>query len=152
MAKNNKSVELYIGGDGDENRIRKEINSLGLYGRVHYLGWINEAQRDVLLTKTDVFVLPSYGEGMPMSILEAMSYRIPVIATNVGGIPEVITDKVTGFLIEPGDRESLFSLLNRLIENKELRQEIGKNARNEIIRKFNIEDYGYKLESIFDNI
>ena len=89
---------------------------------------------------------------MPMSILEAMAYSLPVVSTFVGGIPELVIHGESGFLIRPGDIDSLYHFLVLLIKNKNLRETFGKNGRNIIKKRYNIEIVIKKLESIYDNL
>jgi glycosyltransferase involved in cell wall biosynthesis len=132
------NLQLNVGGNGEVNRLINEIDSLGLRNKVEFLGWASPEIRDVLYRKTDIFVLPSYGEGMPMTILEAMSYGVPVISTPVGGIPELIIDNETGFLVRPGDLEGLYDKIIDLANNEEKRNSFGVRGRQVIEQKHNI--------------
>ena len=85
----------------------------------------------------DIFILPSYNEGLPMSILEAMSYGLPVISTPVGGIPEIVKDGVNGYLIFPGDNEALAEKIELLAKNKELRLRMGQENYKLVSQKYN---------------
>jgi polysaccharide biosynthesis protein VpsI len=149
---NDLKIKLSIGGNGENDRLQATIKSLKLNDSVNFLGWISEKQRDKLLRETDVFVLPSYGEGMPMSILEAMSYSVPVVSTTVGGIPELVLDGETGFLIEPGDLDALYEKLKCLIQDKELRKKFGRKGRLVIENRFNIDLVSQKIKQIYNFI
>jgi len=146
------NISLNIGGNGEIERLNFMINNLGLSEYVKYLGWINEKEKDTLLRKTDIFVLPSYGEGLPMSILEAMSYSIPVVSTPVGGIPELISDGETGFLIEPGDIDALYTKLKQLIVDDKLRLMLGEKGREVIAQKHNIKKISKQIDQIYLSI
>ncbi len=98
-----EACELYLAGDGEIERARSLADELGIGSRVQLPGWIDAKSRDEILSGTHVFVLASYMEGLPMALLEAMSYGLPVISTPVGGIPSLIESGVNGLLIEPGD-------------------------------------------------
>ena len=115
-------------------------------------GWLSKEETGALLNKTDVFILPSYAEGMPMAILEAMSYSIPVISTNVGGIPEVVLNNETGYIIKPGDLEELYKKTEELILNADKRVLFGENGRKIIETKHNINNYIKSLCGIYDAI
>lgn len=147
---NDLKIKLSIGGNGESDRLQATIKSLELNDNVNFLGWISEKQRDKLLRETDIFVLPSYGEGMPMSILEAMSYSVPVVSTTVGGIPELVSDGQTGFLIEPGNLDALYERLKCLIEDKELRKKLGNDARQFVAFKHNLKLITQQIEQIYD--
>jgi len=146
------NIMLYIGGSGDISRLKHEIFALQIERNVDFLGWISEVERECLLKKTDIFVLPSYSECLPMSILEAASYGVPVIATAVGGIPEIIADGKSGFLVQPGDLNMLYERLITLIENKELRTAFGISVRNIVCEKYNADIIIKHIDSIYNTI
>jgi glycosyltransferase involved in cell wall biosynthesis len=99
---NGIDVHLVIGGrDLLEGEIWEYYKTLGIYGRVHYLGYVSD--KNLFFNKIDLFILPSYWEGMPTSILESLKFGVPVVATSVGGIPEIIEHKKNGLLFSPGD-------------------------------------------------
>ena len=98
-----------------------------------------------ILKECSFYILPSYNEGMPMSVLEGMAYKNIVISTNVGGIPKVIENNKNGILIEPGDKEKLEEELIRLLKNKDLRLKLSKGARKTVELKFNIENIIKKI-------
>ncbi|MFT5813602.1 MAG: glycosyltransferase involved in cell wall biosynthesis [Psychroserpens sp.] len=93
---------LKVCGDGDLSEAKRLVHELGIEDQVEFLGWISGDQKVELLNACTVAVLPSYNEGLPMFILEAMSLGKPVISTTVGGIPEAIIHGVSGILVEPG--------------------------------------------------
>jgi glycosyltransferase involved in cell wall biosynthesis len=141
-------AELIIAGDGDVEQGQKLIETLNISEYVTFLGWVNSDQRDKLLAKADVFLLPSYNEGLPMAILEAMSWELPVITTPVGGIPELIISNENGLLVEPGDVENLSAAMQSLISNEELRLKLGKSARKSVM-PFDIKNYMKSLLNIY---
>lgn len=119
------SVQLYLFGEGKlEKEIRSLAQSLRIGGSVHFLGSRDNVTE--LLPIFDLFVLPSLWEGLPIALLEAMGLGLPVIATAVGGIPEVITDRVNGLLVPPGDEEALSIALLESLRNSTMRKEIGE--------------------------
>ena len=147
---NNFRVKLTIGGFGETELLKLKINNLSISSNVEFLGWITSVQRNKILEESDIFVLASYTEAMPMSILEAMAYSLPVVSTFVGGIPELVIHGESGFLIRPGDLDSLYNYLVLLIKNEKLRDSFGKNGRNIIKKRHNIEIVIKKLETIYD--
>lgn len=120
-------MRLIVGGDGDISRLNETITNLKLQNVVFYKGWVTGKEKYDLLRTSDVYVLPSYNEGLPISILEAMSYGMPIISTPVGGIPEVVKDGENGFMNKPGDFLSLSNSLDRFISNQELLISFGKS-------------------------
>jgi glycosyltransferase involved in cell wall biosynthesis len=119
-----QSYRAVIVGDGPERQsIDGMIESAGLRDRLELLGERDDV-RD-LLARADLFVLSSRSEAMPMSVLEAMAAGLPVVASNVGGVPEVVIDDQTGLLVPPGNAAALASAIERLLESRELRIEFG---------------------------
>jgi glycosyltransferase involved in cell wall biosynthesis len=149
-----KGIEFHlsIGGIGETERLRDEITRLSLESKVAFLGWISERDRDSLLRRTDIFILPSYSEAMPMSILEAMSYAVPVISTRVGGIPELVIDGETGYLVKPGDLENLHRKILELILDKEERVRLGNRGRQVIEKNHNLDVNIKKIEDIYSSL
>ena len=141
---------LRIGGDGEVDKARVLAHELGLESHVEFLGWVSGNAKNELLRDADIFVLPSYNEGLPVSILEAMSWGIPVITTTVGGIPELVEDHVNGFLISPGDRLALQSLLEQLACDSAIRYRIGSAARESIQRQYSKEIILPKLTALYE--
>jgi glycosyltransferase involved in cell wall biosynthesis len=143
-----QNVELIIAGDGEGQRARDLIKKLDLSQYIKILDWVNEQQRDELLEKANIFILPSYNEGLPMALLEAMSWGLPVITTPVGGIPELVISDKNGLLINPGEVEQLSAAMQSLIENETLRLSLGNTAR-ETVSPFEVSKYCTELGDIF---
>ena len=143
--------ELILAGDGEVEAGRRLVESLNLTKHITFLGWVNSEQRDALLAKVNVFVLPSYNEGLPMALLEAMSWGLPVITTPVGGIPELVTSGKNGLLVNPGDIQQLAEAIQSLIENESLRLSFGSAARASVAA-FDVENYITKLINIYCSI
>jgi glycosyltransferase involved in cell wall biosynthesis len=122
-------LRLFLGGDGDVDAVNARAHELGVAGRVKALGWVRNADKQAQLGRASIYVLPSYHEGLPMSILEAMAAGLPVVSTNVGGIPEAVRDGAEGFLVEPGDIDSLADRLRRLLVDPEVAAQMGCAAR-----------------------
>lgn len=139
---------LIMAGDGEVEQARQLIESLDLSDRITILDWINTQQRNELLAKAHAFVLPSYNEGLPMALLEAMSWGLPVITTPVGGIPEVVAQAETGLLVNPGDIPQLSHALQSLIENEDLRLSLGTNARTRVA-PLDVKNYCRLLAGIY---
>jgi glycosyltransferase involved in cell wall biosynthesis len=108
---------------------------------------INE-EKDFLFKNATIQILPSYLEGMPTSIMEGLSYGLPIIASKVGVIPEVIKNGENGFLIDPGDRDGLVKNILELAKNRELANQISKNNRNYFLQYFTIEKFCQRLEKV----
>ena len=143
--------ELIIAGDGDIEKGRSIVESLNLTNHVTFLGWINAQARDALLATVDVFVLPSYNEGLPMALLEAMGWGIPAIATTVGGIPELVTNGKNGLLVAPSVIEQLSFAMQSLIENEALRLSLGSAAR-QTVAPFDVKNYCSLLANLYGSM
>lgn len=132
------NVKLLLGGDGDIEDVKSLISDLDLIDKVKVLGWVSGSEKIMTFRKADIYVLPSYNEGLPGSILEAMSAGAPIVTTPVGGIPEAVKDGVNGFLIKPGDIKHLASKLIILCKDEQLRIQMGNASKKIIQGKFDI--------------
>lgn len=142
------SMRLYVGGDGDAPFLNNMIKQLKLESIVFHKGWVTGADKYDLLTTSDVYVLPSYNEGLPVSILEAMSFGMPIISTPVGGIPEIVKEGRNGFMVKPGDCESLSKCLSHFIEDKELSFTLGQHSL-ELVKPYLISEVIRDLTNIY---
>lgn len=141
-------VTLRIGGIFEDKEYKQELEARKEY--VKYLGWISgEAKKEALL-RSYAFVLPTYFEGQGLAILEAMSYGIPAVASNVGGIPMMIKDMENGLLVEPENAEALATKIKRLIDNPNLRNELGHAAYQTVKDKFDIKQSVNELLNIYN--
>jgi len=142
------NFKLLIAGSGEEeNKLREFVKINKMEERVDFLGWITNEQKPELLKKSDILVLPSYNEGLPISILEAMSYGLPIVSTNVGSIAEAVSNN--GFLVNPGDVDGLARSLKLLICNDEVFIRQSKNSRKIAEEKFSEEIFFKKVEKIY---
>ncbi|MGR3174885.1 MAG: glycosyltransferase [Candidatus Scalindua sp.] len=103
-----------------------------------------------ILSLTDIFVLPSLREGMPLSILEAMDCGKPIIATNVGGVPEIVKDGVNGILVSPKDPEALYSAMNELLDDRKRQEKMGRNGKRVCNESFSSKTMVGKIEDLYD--
>jgi len=129
-------LRVLLGGDGELDAVRAQADALGIGDHVELLGWVKGADKARLLNEASVYVLPSYNEGLPMSVLEAMAHGLPVVSTPVGGIPEAVRDGEEGFLVPPGDVQALTDRLGHLLANPELRARMGEAARARAVSNF----------------
>lgn len=150
---NNKDVlsnklRLVIGGNGQVNLLNETIATDQLEELVEYRGWVSGAEKHELLQNADVFVLPSYYEGVPVAILEAMSYGKPVISTTVGGIPELVQSSLNGWLVKPGDH---MALLNAILFYVNEHENISKHGAwsLHIIKNYYPETIVPQLEDVY---
>ena len=125
-------ARLVIGGNGEIARAQAAIDAAGLNAAVQLAGWIEGADKEALLARASVYVLPSHNEGLPMSVLEAMARGVPVVTTRVGGIPELVTDGVDGVLIDAGDRQALADGIGALLADDDYRARVAAAGRARI--------------------
>lgn len=142
-------AELALAGDGDAGEVRAMIAHLSLDDSVQVLGWVRGDVKQYELNRASFYVLPSYKEGLPMSLIEAMAAGLPVISTTVGGIPELVTHGVEGFLVEPGDLVDLSGRLVELSGNSELAQRMGAAARQKVEGQFDSRVVLPQMESLY---
>ncbi len=141
-------ARLILAGNGDIEAAEQLIQELGLSDRALIHSWLDPTQRDQLLADADAFILPSYNEGLPMSMLEAMAWGLPVIVTPVGGIPEVVTHSENGLLVTPGHQEEIAQAMQQLIQSENLRIALGNAARNSV-KCLDIDSYVASLHELY---
>jgi glycosyltransferase involved in cell wall biosynthesis len=145
-------LRIECAGDGDLDEVERCVNSMGLASNVRLHGWIGQRQREELLARASIFVLPSHAEGLPVSLLEAMAAGCAVIASSVGGIPDVIEDEFNGLLVPAGDSQALEGAMRRLLANPDLAREMGQAARATIANRFTPEKTVNQLEEIYSDL
>ncbi len=140
---------LRIGGSGSQHGLLEKMAlDLNLAQQVEFLGWIAGAAKKSVMGDADVLVLPSYSEGMPNSVLEGMAAALPVIATNVGGIPSLVIAGKTGLLVKPGQPQELAVAMQRLIENPEERIKMGLEGAAKVEQEHSVEQAWKKIGAI----
>ncbi|HHI5408911.1 TPA: exopolysaccharide biosynthesis glycosyltransferase VpsI [Vibrio metoecus] len=146
------NAELYLAGDGEIETYQTLARQLGLRDSVHCLGWIAGKDKLDLLTKTDIYCLPSYNEGFPMGVIEAMSAEIPVVASRAGGIPDAITDNEDGKLVDAGDVANLALALSDLIEQRTENQRLAAAGKRKFTDNFSLQSVIPRLQIIYDEL
>ncbi|MCD7923960.1 MAG: glycosyltransferase family 4 protein [Bacteroides sp.] len=122
----NGKLEFRIGGNRNEQQLSAFIKENDLTDFVKFEGWVTGVKKIQLLTWANVFVLPSYNEGLPISILEAMSYECAVIASPVGGIPEVVHNGENGIIVQPGDIDGIETAIKEMVDSQDLVKQYGR--------------------------
>lgn len=145
------AAHLVVVGDGElRGELEQRAATLGLAPRVHFLG----ARRDLgnLLGAVDVFVMPSFWEGLPLALVLAMGAGLPVVATRVAGIPEVVRDRETGRLVEPGDAPGLGDALADVVRDPAAARRMGAAARAFVLPRFGVDGYVESISGIYDRL
>lgn len=140
-------LHLYLGGVWVDDELKHKAEKCE--GYVHYLGWIDAEHKDKYLRECNIFVLPTYFEGLPMSLLEGMAYGCACVASEVGGIPQVMTSGKDGILIPIKDVEALKDAVKKLLENPSLQKELGKNAEKTVEEGYDIHKSVQKLLKVY---
>ena len=144
-----KDVRFYLCGDGEVEDVKKEVEALGIEHRIAHIGWTDGPKKAFFMTQCMINVLPSYNEGLPMTILETMAHGIPNISTSIASIPEVLHDGENGFLIEPGDVDALCSRLLKLVFDDDLRKKFSVVSYNLVKKSFSLQVHINKLKEMY---
>lgn len=144
-------ARLTIAGDGEVGRARSLVSTLGIEASVDVRGWLSEPEVATLLDSAQVLVLPSLHEGQPMAILEAMSRGICIVASNVGGIPEMLGES-GGVLVDPGDVDSLLEALIEVLKDDDARSQYGIAAMQRAESQFNIGTAAARIDQLYGDV
>lgn len=145
-------LEVHCAGTGElEQSCRMLAEELGIVERVRFFGAVEDVPS--FLHTLDAFVLPSiFGEGLPLSVLEAMATGLPIVATRVAGTPEAVTNEVEGFLVKPNDLEALTNALRQLACDSELRRRMGQQARSTAEQRFSYDQIARRMEQQYASL
>lgn len=141
--------KMIFAGGGNLDLYREKVSSHGLSDRVQFAGWVNQVQAAALVRNSDLLVLPSYEEGLPLVILEALGMGTPVLCTPVGSIPEVLVHHDTAYFTPVGNASALAGSLAELIVNETLRATLSKHGRAAYEAKFSLEVFMNNLVRIY---
>lgn len=143
------NVKFVIAGTGEIEQIQCLLKERNVESHVIFPGWVRNANKDELLRECDVFFLPSYNEGMPMAILDAMGYGLPVISTIVGGIPKIVHDGENGYLFEAGDVDGFSAGIIQLLENQRLHNQYCIASHEIVKNRYSLEYHLSLLETLY---
>ncbi|MBX0313322.1 glycosyltransferase family 4 protein [Planococcus glaciei] len=144
-----KNVVFEIAGDGPAlMQAKRMVADAGISSFYRFHGWVGFKEKKMLLERCDLFVLPSYFEALPMSVLEAISYGIPVVSTNVGSVDEAVRDGINGSLIEPGDISALTKYLDLHLYH-DAPFEFRKASRTIALSNFDEKNYFEQIEELY---
>ncbi|KKQ77671.1 MAG: hypothetical protein A3A96_01185 [Candidatus Zambryskibacteria bacterium RIFCSPLOWO2_01_FULL_39_39] len=141
-------IAYYIAGDGEEKEsLQKLARDFGVLTTVHFLGFVEDAKK--LLSGSNIFLFPSRTENLPYAILEAGTAELPIIATSVGGIPEIIRDMQNGILVHPRNPKEIAEAILYLLDHPENRKEFGEEIKKTVINFFSLEKMLEETEKIY---
>lgn len=146
-------VRFVLAGAGDEvdeKAIEKLIDEENVSDNVEFPGWVRGDMKDKLLREADVFFLPSYNEGMPMSVLDAMGYGMPVVSTNVGGIPKIVHNGENGYCCKPGDVNTMSLMIIKLLMNQRIREKAEERSVVIVKEKYSLEAHINQIEILYE--
>lgn len=151
LSRRGHQVSLVLVGDGPERpRLEARIRDLGLGDRVHLTGYLDQPQR--VLEETDLAVLPSHTEGLPNAALEAMAMGVPVLATRVGGTPEVVTDGVSGRLVDARSPQALADGIDDFLSHRDSWQALAAAGREVVVRHFDFAARTRRIEHLYSTL
>jgi glycosyltransferase involved in cell wall biosynthesis len=142
-----KALLLLVGEGSLRRKCEHDVESGGLAGSVRFLG--RRTDIPLILAASDLFVLPSLWEGLPLVVAEAGAASLPVVATRVDGTPEIVRDGITGLLIPPKHSELLAEAIVMLLQDSARREQMGKKARNVVKEQFNMNKIAERIETLY---
>ena len=150
LIEDGRKVHLRLIGDGpDREYLESFVAERKLSGQVSFEGSINQEQIRAFYAAADIFAMASFAEGIPVVLMEAMAMEIPCVATNIHGIPELIRDGIDGLLVAPSDIQGLCEALSRLMDERELRESIGKAGRLRVQEHYDLSRSVDQVAAIF---
>lgn len=144
-------AQLTVVGDGpDREDLQRQANDLGLAVRVDFVGYKSQKDVATLLKSHAIFVLPSFAEGVPVVLMEAMASARPVVTTKIAGVPELVSDGLSGLLVSPGDVSGLRDAISQLQTDAELRKSMGAKGQARVVKSFDFKTEAAWLSKLFD--
>ncbi|HBS26205.1 MAG TPA: colanic acid biosynthesis glycosyltransferase WcaL [Gammaproteobacteria bacterium] len=145
-----QNIRLRLVGDGEDRAsLEQQVKTLGIQDKVIFEGAVNQDRIRDLYSKADAFSIPSFAEGIPVVLMEAMAMEIPCVTTRITGIPELIRDGIDGLLVAPSDIDALAAAIKTLAVDSTLRKNLGKNGRLRVMKDYNLAANVEKLANIF---
>jgi glycosyltransferase involved in cell wall biosynthesis len=150
VAADNEHAELIFIGDGPEGEsLQADAKALGISSKVTFAGRKSEPETLEEIALSDILVLPSFMEGLPVVLMEAMAIGVPVVASRVAGIPELVEDRKTGLLFTPSDWNALADCLTQLVADASLRVMLASSAQSAIFPDFDSKTSARRMEELF---
>ncbi len=143
------AAQFWFAGHGETAEARAQCEQLGIGGSVRLLGWVGRTHLEQLFREASVLALPSYGEGVPMAVLEAMSHGVPVICTPVGGLPELIEDGRNGLFVAPGDAPALARQIAKVLGDPACAASLAAAASETVQQRCGLAAVSARLETLY---
>jgi glycosyltransferase involved in cell wall biosynthesis len=147
-----EGLKLVLAGKGKVDACRELSRECGIEDKVLLPGWLGSSELRAAYADADIYCLPSYVEGVPMGVLEAMAFALPIVACPVGGVPDVVDDGVHGLFVPPGDIDSLAFALKRLVDNEAERTTMGGAGRKRVLIEYSPQRAYAELEQLYDSL
>ena len=142
-------LPLIIAGAGEEEHMKSMFKERSLLQNVSFPGWVRGEEKEKLLLESMYFLFPSYNEGMPMAVLEAMAYGMGIVTSNVGGIPKLIENGISGYICTPGNVDEIAKKMTKLIADEKYFELCSSNARKIAIEKYSYESHVDKVLKVY---
>lgn len=152
VVKTNPNVRFVMSGGDSFREVEKRWRALGIENHIEFIGWIQEEKKTLIYQSVDILALPSHNEGLPYVVIEALASGLPIIATSVGGIPEVVIHGENGYIIEPGDSRSLAGYILALAGDSNLRLTMSEHNRQRATERYSTDAALGRLEGLFDQV
>lgn len=146
------SARLVMAGDGETAQVKEAFDKKGILSNVTFPGWVRGKDKERMFRESAVFLFPSYQEGMPVAVLEAMGYGMGIVTTAVGGIPKLIRDGDNGYIRRPGDTQAMARDVVRLLTDRVQCAAYGRQARKDAKERYGRERHLEKLGEIYESI
>ena len=144
-------IRFVVVGDGElRDELKRFIQKLGIEDKVSFLGWRNDLAK--VYSDMDVLVLTSLNEGTPVAVIEAMASEVPVVATRVGGVSDLVEDGVTGYLVESGDAEGLGEAITNVLDNPEEAHKMGQAGRRKVYPAYDANNLVERIEDLYKEL
>ena len=152
IKEDDEMILLFIGDGEDKDSLINYVTRKRLNDLIVFIPEMDAMYKEEAYVNSDIFILPSYDEGLPFALLEAMAAGLPVITTPVGGIPEVVHHRRNGLLVKSGDKQQLIQSIHLLCSKKEIRRKLGNEARETIRKKYNLKRMIKSFDRLYEEI
>ena len=152
VAKEYNDVLFILTGGENVKRVQIECEKINISKYVYFWGWVKADEKIKLYNSVDMLLLPSYNEGLPYVVIEALAAGLPIVTTDIGGIPEIVENGKNGYIIKPGDYRAMAKKIIILSKNKSLKYKISKENSQKAQRKYSLEAVMEKITDIYHEL